>query len=497
MALRRIFSFDPGFVELRRASVTMVATLLSFACASVLRATFHLGVSLSILAVVLSMTLARSKPTDFKHTMIELVELMFVTVAASWIGRLFIDHANVADSFFVATMALAIYLRRFGSTFVRVGTVVSLPFIATLVAPVPVPPGAHFAYWAAPVGFIAFFWVNATRAVAAKAGYIPEPMVEHPSAKRAVSSPNRRVSASTSMALQMAVALAVAFVLGRLIYGVHWPWLVLTAYIVTSGNRGRADVLYKGVMRVCGALAGTVLATFISGLFGRGDKWAIVILFVVIAVAGWLRSANYAYWAGAVTASLSLLYGYFGESGVHRLDERLGGVLVGGVIAVAASWFVLPVKTKDVLRKRMAEVLWALSDVIDGVKTGASDLAVRYERLRITVDMLLQIRRPLDAWHRIGRGRGHHGTSAIKVQALKDCRDEARSMVDEVRTDQSNDAASVELCELIASNVKRIRLALRDQVGTELRPTPPLTSDETGLALRLRRINDLLSVFGA
>ncbi|MFJ8612579.1 hypothetical protein ACIRH0_36130 [Streptomyces sp. NPDC093675] len=42
----------------------------------------------------------------------------------------------------------------------------------------------------------------------------------------------------TRMALQMAAAVAAAFALGWLFFGHHWPWLVLTAYVAASGNRG-------------------------------------------------------------------------------------------------------------------------------------------------------------------------------------------------------------------------------------------------------------------
>jgi uncharacterized membrane protein YccC len=73
------------------------------------------------------------------------------------------------------------------------------------------------------------------------------------------------------MALQMGAALAIAFAAGRTLFGVHWSWLVMTAFIVSSGNRGRGDVLYKSGLRIAAAAMGTVAATLLAGRFAPGD----------------------------------------------------------------------------------------------------------------------------------------------------------------------------------------------------------------------------------
>ena len=52
------------------------------------------------------------------------------------------------------------------------------------------------------------------------------------------------------MAPQMAAALAAAFTVGHAGFGEHWPWVVLTAFIVHSGNRGRLEVAYKSLLRL-------------------------------------------------------------------------------------------------------------------------------------------------------------------------------------------------------------------------------------------------------
>ncbi|MGV4986113.1 FUSC family protein [Streptomyces sp. NRAIS4] len=165
----------------------------------------------------------------------------------------------------------------------------------------------------------------------------PDP--EH-SAPRGVS--RLRPRPSTRMAVQMAVAVAAAFLFGRLLFDDHWPWAVLTVYVAASGNRGRKDVLRKGIERFVGATAGTLLATGVAaaGITGRAS---VAVMFVILAVSLWLRPLNYAYWAAGVTTALSLLLGYFGQDAVSLLPTRLAAIAVGATLSIAAAWWLLPV----------------------------------------------------------------------------------------------------------------------------------------------------------
>jgi len=179
-----------------------------------------------------------------------------------------------------------------------------------------------------------------------------------------------RCGPSTRMAIQMAVGLGTAFALSHQLFPGHWSWTVLSSYIVASANRGRGDVVHKSGLRVVGASCGTIAATFLSGTFGPGDRSAVVAIFAVLALASWLRSFSYAYWAACVTAALAFLYGYFGEQGTSLLLTRLEGIGCGAVIAIAASWFVLPIKTRDIVRRRAADALAVLTDYVGAAQRG-------------------------------------------------------------------------------------------------------------------------------
>jgi uncharacterized membrane protein YccC len=177
--------------------------------------------------------------------------------------------------------------------------------------------------------------------------------------------PPRRSSSRSAvidrLALRVLLSLTVAFVLGRWLFGVHWPWLVITAFVVSSGGVEHGDVLWRGLQRVVGAGIGTLGATLLTNVTPTGSHWAIVLIFVVLAFAVWLRPINYAFWAGGVTAVLALLYGYYGERGSGLLLDRLEEIALGAAITMVVSWLItllpLPAGRTDPLRDATVRVL--------------------------------------------------------------------------------------------------------------------------------------------
>jgi uncharacterized membrane protein YccC len=286
-----------------------------------------------------------------------------------------------------------------------------------LIAPPPAGAGGPGqALWTAVIAAVAVTWVALAQALGRRAGALPaappaarpgpapllavgrSPAGAGPPARdgrarlRALVRP-----ASTRMALQMGAGLAAAFAAGHALFPAHWHWVVLTAYVVASGNRSRGDVIYKGGLRVIGAACGTLAAAFLTTAFPPGSRWALAAILVILTGGSWLRNASYAYWAGCVTATLALFYGYAGAGagGAGLLASRLTAIACGAVIAAAAAWLVLPVKTADVLGRRLAGVLGALT--ANG--TRGPDPA----RLDRAVALLDQVAPAVLARQRIGR----------------------------------------------------------------------------------------------
>jgi len=347
------------------AAATMIAVLGSLGTTLLLREVAPVPTQVSVLAVVLSVMLGRSAERGVHLGLEAAVELVLLSVATAGVGWLLFHEKSLGQGLLVLGLSVGILARRYSGALRRAGRVVAQPFLALLVTPLPIvagPTSTRDLFLWSPVGaLVAVVWtVAVTRVVRGR----PEPEAE--GAARRPS--RRRVDTPTRMAVQMLVGLGVALAVGRLLFDDRWAWCVLSAFIVASGNRGRGDVAHKAVLRVVGAAVGTVGATLGTLQVPAGHRSTLVALFAVMAVALVLRARSYAFWAAGMTAMLSLLhayYGSYGQSGAEQLRERLLGVVIGSAIGLASAWLVLPVRTRDVFRARVADCLRALSEDVD------------------------------------------------------------------------------------------------------------------------------------
>lgn len=164
---------------------------------------------------------------------------------------------------------------------------------------------------------------------------------------------------------------------------VHEPWLgqPLLALALCAGLLARR---WGGLARQAGRLVSLPFLALLvtpapAGPGGPGSElssilWSPVVGLLAVACAAGgtalvLRERSYAFWAAGVTAMVALLHAFYGDTGPSALRERMLGVLVGSAIGVAAAWFVLPVRTTDALRRRVALCLAALTDDLDPART--------------------------------------------------------------------------------------------------------------------------------
>ena len=396
-------------MDIRAVLVAMCGCLLAFGAAMVLSDLGDQGLGPMVLAVVLSLALARQRRHVTSASRAVLV--VAATALAGGVGWLLAGPAPViGDIAFVVVMAGTIALRRFGPRWTGIGVVAMMPMIGLLVVPV-VPRGVVGVPILLATAIVTVGCVLGVRTVAERTGFLA---VDTPRPTPPVR-PGTGLRASDRMALQTALGLAAAFVAGRLLFGSHWSWVVLTTFVVASGARGRGDVLHRGMLRMLGAGAGTVLASLLATAFPPATPGPIVAIFVVLAVATWLRPRSYAWWAAGVTAVVALLSDFLGQDAAAVLPIRLVAIAVGGVIAVAVAWFVLPVRTSAVVRRRVADALAALQDVLAAEPKGLDTARARFAH---TLEQLEEIAPPLRTHRRI-RPRAAH--AADTVDALLAC----------------------------------------------------------------------------
>lgn len=352
--------------SLAAAVVTMLAALATLACALAIAP----EPGPAVLAVVLCLSFSRSHlDHDLRGRLEAAVALPLVGLVAVGVGSLLHHMPWVGAAVFVAGMFVSIWVRRFGLMARRAGSLIALPFVVILTTPhVPPRHAGHLMAILVPiiVALLALVWVAAFQAAARRLGVLPP--VRKAAAPAAVPAPaegSLHPSASTRMAIQMAVALAASFLVGYFFFSERWAWIVLTAFIVNSGNRGRLDVAYKSVLRVAGAAAGTVAALTLAIHVGSHDVTTAALILAAVFLGLWLRPLNYAWWALFITIALALLQGFSGATPQAILWPRLEEIVIGAVIGVAAAWLVYPVKSTAVLRRRIADALAALSEALD------------------------------------------------------------------------------------------------------------------------------------
>jgi uncharacterized membrane protein YccC len=187
------------------------------------------------------------------------------------------------------------------------------------------------------------------------------------------------------MALQMFAALTLAFAIGMAAFPSHWPWVVLSAFIVCSGAIGRGDALYKALLRLGGAIGGTLLAALLSRVTIADPGIYAAVVFLVLFVGLWLRQINYAFWAACATLIFALLQNAHGQTALALFAARIQCIFIGAFCGVAATWFVYPIRTEHVVRRRIADALAAMRGVLAGETHDLSYHGSQIERVAAPV----------------------------------------------------------------------------------------------------------------
>jgi len=485
--------FQPA--ALARCALVMAATLACYGVALAVEHWEHQHVDLVVLAVAITVMLARGeieRPPRWRW----LVLLLFpaAAAAASYVGQKMARTDHVGDVLFALALGGCIAVRRFGPAWTKGGAIVTLPFVAALVTPFTPQGTVSRALWSAAIALAAAVLTGVTVAIARRLRLVPAAPEPPAPAGR---SPGR-LRPSDKLAMQMAVAVGLAFIAGRHFHSEHWQWPVLTAFIVCSGNAGRGDVVLKGLQRALGAAVGTAGATMIADYFGAGDKTAVVIIFCILAIAVWLRPANYAYWAACVTAALALIYGYFGQGGTAVLEQRVEGIAIGAAIGIGVSWFLLPIRTVDVLRRRAAALLEALTDLLVVMRDRPAEVGRSQVRSVAVASAAIEgVAKPIAARARVAKALHIQDRLAALPVAAAACQAPARALVQLTRQD-SGLAAYPDVAPAhaaVLANVGLVRQSLRSRVAPEL----CVIADGAGQAgsARDRALGALTSLSGA
>lgn len=358
-----------------------------------------------VFALFLSISLSRSQlERDLRGRLEAGIALPLVALAGAGVGMLLVASPWVGASVFVAGLTASVLLRRYGAWGRRLGGLVALPFTVLLVAPVGGPSltPVHRLVVAGVVGLVAWATVTIVQLLAQRAGMLPRAPARE-TVRRDATRPSARQDASVRLAAQMAVTLAVAFFVGFVFFPDHWAWIVLTGLLVALGTAGRADAVHTGVQRVIGAGAGSLLVFVLP--VHLPAPWAVSLVLVALFAGVVLRPFGYVWWTLSVTVSLALAQSFW--TGGFVLWERWVEIVLGAAIAIVVAWIVLPIRSEDVVRRRISQVLAALADLL--AADGADPAGIEVETLRRRVgEACAGMQRavaPFEALGRISGGR--------------------------------------------------------------------------------------------
>lgn len=173
---------------------------------------------------------------------------------------------------------------------------------------------------------------------------------------------------ATRRGLQLSLAVGISIALGQWLFPHDSHWVVLSAFVIGAGSVSRGHVAVKGLERFLGAIAGTVMASVVT--LTQVTSWPYLngaALFLILCLAAYGRTYSYWMWALGVTLMITLLQTIEHVS-TSPLDIRLLQMAIGSLCVILISYFVLPIKARDVFKK----LAW---DAWRAAKTAADTLA--------------------------------------------------------------------------------------------------------------------------
>lgn len=199
-------------------------------------------------------------------------------------------------------------------------------------------------------------------------------------------------------AIRAAAAACAAMLIGETLSSERWMWAVLSTFVVFFGTYSCADTIYRGAQRVAGTLAGALASVLVVGAAHHAN--AVVVIVMGVCVFGWAYHILHAYGRGVffLTVLIGLVYAQLGFEIGALAELRIGEVLIGCAVSLAAALLVMPLAASRHIATRSHGLLAALRELVhdrdDGMRPGAAQMRAADRRFH---DVRMAIR-PLAAW---------------------------------------------------------------------------------------------------
>ena len=167
-------------------------------------------------------------------------------------------------------------------------------------------------------------------------------------------------------------------------------WAVFAALVVTQANLGASwkAALYRMIGSTCGALA----AALLMPMLGNGMVGAGIAIFLLATIFGYLTALHPSFSAAGFTAALILVFGGQGEPW-HMAWLRVLYTLLGAFVAFAVGALIWPVRAREGLREKIANILDGAGALYRAVTTAAIEGIENEEEVRQLDRRLHDLRR--------------------------------------------------------------------------------------------------------
>jgi len=223
-----------------------------------------------------------------------------------------------------------------------------------------------------------------------------------PSLPLAKQSPPENLSADqpsffsrNSAAFKQGIKTGLAGLITYAIYiGWHLPqgyWAVFTALVVAQVTLGASwkPALYRTIGSTAGALAAMLLMV----LFGLGTYRIAIELFLLASLFGFLTVRHPSFSAAGFTAAIVLVLGRIEGTPFHIGWLRVLYTLIGSVVAFLVAALIWPVRAREVLRQKIANILEGAGALYRAVTAAALEGIDNEDEVRLLDRKLHELRR--------------------------------------------------------------------------------------------------------
>ncbi|RNI24422.1 FUSC family protein [Flexivirga caeni] len=200
-----------------------------------------------------------------------------------------------------------------------------------------------------------------------------------------------RLAPNVRIAIQMAVAVTAAIVLGSMLSERRFYWAVIAAFVTFMGANNAGEQIRKGIYRVLGTLVGVFVGAVLAHLVGHRADLAVLTVLIAIGLGIYLMRISYAFMVIGITVMVSQLYVQLGEFSDSLLRLRLEETAIGAAVTILTVVLILPIRSRQVVRVAARAHAEAVRTLADGALRNATGHCSNAE--------LLAAARVLDAAH--------------------------------------------------------------------------------------------------